>query len=116
MATREVEDSRTTFADGAGTASVVYNGPQPPYTRLTIASIALLVTGSTSVPECTVYDGPVVAPGRVRAAGRIGDRNTILGDGDVLFAGQQILVRWTGVTPGATCNAVLRGTASGGAS
>jgi hypothetical protein len=109
---RTVEESRTVIADATGTASVLFNGPGPPYTRTTIDSVALFVSGSTTIPLAAAYDGAVATYGRVRASGRIGDHNTIIGDGDVLFAGQTLLVQWTGATPGASCNAVLRGTAT----
>jgi hypothetical protein len=111
-APRAVELSQTVAADATGTASVLFYGPGPPYTRIAVDSIALLVVGSTVIPQAAAYDGAVPTNGRVRASTRLGDHNTLIGDNDVLFAGQTLLVQWTGATPGASCNAVLRGTAS----
>jgi hypothetical protein len=103
--TAQVEDVESAVANGAGVATVLFSINA----RLTIDSLAILVTGSTALPTVTVYDGTTPTAGRVRSSSRIGDRNTFTGTGDVLYPGQSLTVQWTGCTPGAICNAILRG-------
>lgn len=105
----QYEQAANTVAAGTGTATVTFATPGPPAQSLQIDSLVVLVTGSTLLPVCSIYDGFVPAPGRLRASSQIGDRNTFHGDGDTLYAGQAITVQWTGCTPGANCNAIVRG-------
>lgn len=112
VATVAYEDNGTVIANGAGVATFTFSAPGPPIRRLAIDSLVVLVTGSTTLPTCSVYDGFVAVAGRLRGSTLIGNRNTFESTGDVLFPGQAITVQWTGASPGAVCNAVLRGSSA----
>lgn len=105
----QYEQAANTVAAGDGTATATFAAPGPPAQSLQIDTVVVLVTGSATIPVCAIYDGFVPAPGRIRASSLLGDRNTFRGDGDTLYAGQAITVQWTGCTPGASCNAIIRG-------
>lgn len=105
---RNIPYQSSAIADASGNAAVVLNGPPSGY--IEIGSIAVEVSPATPLPTATAYEGSIVAPGRILAVLRAGDKGTFRGDeGDRLNAGQQITVSWTGAAVGAVCRAVLRG-------
>lgn len=98
----------TQVANAQGTATITFQAPNVGPRGLQIASIALLVTGTTAIPQCIAYRN-VVADQNVLARKTAGDRGTFIGTDDVLYMGQQLVLVWTGATPGARCTATLRG-------
>ena len=71
-------------------------------------SIALIVSGSSKIPRCTAYRD-IVTPSNVLARKTAGDRGTFVGQQDVLYMGQRLVLLWEGCTVGASCTATLRG-------
>jgi hypothetical protein len=108
MPSASVELTNTVAANGSGLATITFQAPNVGPRGLAITSIALLVTGSTTIPQCTAYRN-VVAAQNVLARKTAGDRGTFVGQDDVLYMGQQLVLVWTGATPGASCTATLRG-------
>jgi hypothetical protein len=97
------QQTLTATASATGAAVVTFQGPQ---TRagLRVATIDLRVTDSQAIPVCTV-----TINGQVQAVKRAGDRGQIIGEGDVLYNGQQLVLTWTFATPAAVCEATLAG-------
>jgi len=102
------EQTASAVASGAGVAVVIFQAPNVGPRGLQIISIALFVTVSPPIPQCTAYRG-LIQPAAAMATKRAGDRGTFIGTDDVLFMGQQLVLQWTGAAPGATCSATLRG-------
>lgn len=107
-----IELALSAVANGAGVATVTFQAPNVGQRGLQVVSIALLVTGSTTIPECIAYRN-VISAASVWARKTAGDRGTFIGQDDVLYMGQQLVLNWTGATPGAVCSATLRGSRAG---
>lgn len=101
--------SATQVADASGNAAVRFQAPNVGPRGLLVVSIALLVTPSTGrIPTCAVYrDDPT--PPNLLARRLNGSSGTFVGESDVLYMGQALVVVWSGATPGASCSATLRG-------
>lgn len=102
------EQSGTATANAQGVAVVIFQAPNVGPRGLRISTIALNVQGSTLIPRCTAYRD-VISQATTLAIKTAGDRGTFIGTDDVLYMGQQLVLQWTGATPGATCAATLRG-------
>lgn len=108
MGSASYELTQTVTADGTGAASVTFQAPNVGPRGLQVVSIALLVSPSPPIPQCIAYRD-VITPSNVLARKTAGDRGTFVGQQDVLYMGQRIVLVWTGCTPGASCTATLRG-------
>lgn len=101
----------TTVANGAGTATLTLQAPNVGPRGLLVVSIALLVTPSPPIPKCIAYKN-IIAAQQILASKTAGDRGTFVGQEDVLFMGEQLILQWTGAAAAASCTAVLRGRAN----
>lgn len=66
-------------------------------------AIAVSVIGSTAQPKAAWYKNSVSPQNLGSATFTGGSGDTDNAPGVILFAGEQIVVQWTGVTPGAIC-------------
>lgn len=103
---RAWDQTATAVANASGVASVSFQSPLR-VGGLRIVAIDLRVTGSVAIPECTA-----TLNGQVLAVKRAGDRGQLIGEGDVLYMGQVLVLTWTACTAGAVCEATLQGVGS----
>lgn len=101
-------NSATATASGAGTASVTFQAPNVGARGLRIVSVALTVTPSTQIPQAAAYRDQATPP-NLLARKLNGAAGTFIGEGDVLYMGQRLVIVWTGASSGASCTATLRG-------
>lgn len=92
---------------GAAGSAEVTLGPSGAWASWSI--VAVSVTLSTGPGEARIYSGHVSAASFIEGT-YSGDRDTSTWPAGslVLDAGERLVIRWTGATPGATATAVVR--------
>ena len=110
MTDRELQlnESRSGAVPASGVVRLTI-GPNRPGTRWQVRTVALSATVADPMPQAKVYLGSTASAGAYLGGTYDGAADST--DLDVtLHAGQQLLVEWTGATPGDTCTVSVLGT------
>jgi len=94
----------STIAAANGTATITFQAPNV-RAGLTIDTIDFRVIGTVGIPVCVL-----TINGQQRAVKRAADRGQIMGEGDVLYLGQLLVLSFSNCDTGAIVEATLRGT------
>ncbi len=101
-------ESLSTVLDGAGGATLTFNGP-PPLTRRALSNIVVNCSSSVPRPNVTIYRSGIARHRRM-AFSRLGDDDTFSSDpGDVLETGEPLIIVWAGGLAGARVTANVNG-------
>ena len=100
-----LQQSATANAQGVATIAGFQAGTRR---SLEVTSIALTVVPSPPIPKASAYKG-APNPGSLLTSKTAGDRGSLIGQKDVLYSGELLVIQWVGCSVGAVCTAVLRG-------